>query len=72
MEIMIDITNHLLLTLFRVGLSGTAHGLEVAKKVSLSKICYTFPILMKLGTVIPYLRKIQKLHISRDTPLDLC
>ena len=38
----------------------------------LPKICYTFPILMKLGTVIPYLRKIQKLHIARDTALDLC
>ena len=53
-------------------ITGTAHGREVAKKVSLSKICYTFPILMKLGTVIPYLRKIQKLHISRDKPIDLC
>ena len=25
--------------------------------------------MMKLGTVIPYLRKIQKIYESRDTPL---
>ena len=38
------------------------------KKVSLSKICHTYLTLMKLGTVIPYLKKIQKTHKSRDTP----
>ena len=30
------------------------------KKVPLPKICYTYPTKMKLGTVIPYLKKIQK------------
>ena len=40
------------------------------QRVPLSKICQTYPTLMKLGTVIPYLRKIQKVHKSRDTPLE--
>ena len=30
------------------------------KKASLPKICHTYPTMMKLGTVIPYLKKIQK------------
>ena len=33
------------------------------------KICLTYPTMMKLGTVIPYLKKIQKIYESRDTPL---
>ena len=33
------------------------------------KICHTCPTRIKLGTVIPYLRKIQKICKSRDTPL---
>ena len=39
------------------------------QKDPLSKICYAYPIMMKLGTVIPYLKKIQKRYESRDTPL---
>ena len=31
-----------------------------AKKAPLPKICHTYPKMMKLGTAIPYLRKIQK------------
>ena len=34
----------------------------------LSKICHTYSTLMKLATVIPYLKKIQKIYKSRDTP----
>ena len=30
--------------------------------LSLPKICLTYPTMMKLGTVIPYLKKIQKLY----------
>ena len=31
------------------------------------------PAMMKLGTlIIPYLKKIQKLYESRDTPLEFC
>ena len=33
----------------------------------LPKICHKYPTMMKLGTVIPYLKKIQKIYESRDT-----
>ena len=56
------------LTLFRVGFFGAAHGWG-DKKASLPKICHTYPAMMKLGTVIPDSKKIQKLYESRDTLL---
>ena len=31
------------------------------QKGPLPKICLTYPTMMKLGTVIPYLKKIQKI-----------
>ena len=40
------------------------------KRSLLLKICHTYPTMMKLGTVIPYLKKIQKTHKSHDTPLE--
>ena len=46
------------LTLFRMGFSGAAHGWGGAKRLPLPKICHTCPTMMKLGTVIPYLKKI--------------
>ena len=33
-----------------------------------SKICHTYPTIMKLGSVIPYLKKIQITYKSPDTP----
>ena len=39
-------------------------------KDPLPKICHTYPTMMKLGTVIPYLKKIQKIYESHDTPLE--
>ena len=42
------------------------------KKTPLPKICHTYPTMMKLGTVIPYLKKFQKLYESRDKPLEFC
>ena len=39
-----------------------------SKKALLTKICSTYPIMMKLDTIVPYLKKIQKLSESRDTP----
>ena len=39
------------------------------KKAPLPKICHRYPKMMKLGTVAPYLKKIQKIYESRDTPL---
>ena len=38
----------------------------------LPKICHTHPAMMKLGTVILYLRKTEKIYKSRDTPLEFC
>ena len=43
---------------------------ESKKALPLPKICHTYPTMMKLGTVIPYLKKIQKIYESRDTPLE--
>ena len=50
-----------------MGIFGAAHGW--GGPFWLPKICYTFLAMMKLGTVIPYLKKIQKIYESRDTPL---
>ena len=36
----------------------------------LYKICLTYPSNMKLGTVLPYLKKIHRRCQSRDTPLE--
>ena len=41
-------------------------------KAPLPKICHTYSTIMKLGIVIPYLKKIQKIYESRDTPLEFC
>ena len=40
------------------------------QKDPLPKICHTYPTMMKLCTVIHYLKKIQKVYDSRDTPLE--
>ena len=58
---------------FRMDLFLAAHRSEVGKKVPIPKICRTCPTMMKLGTIIIYLKKIQNLYKSRDvTPLDFC
>ena len=38
------------------------------KNGTLPKICHSYPSMMKLGTVVPYLKKIQNIYESRDTP----
>ena len=38
----------------------------------LPKICHTYPTMMKLGSNIPYPKKIQSTYESRDTPLEFC
>ena len=43
-----------------------------AKKAPLPKICHAYPTMIKVGTVIPYLKKIQKIYESCDTPLEFC
>ena len=59
-----------MLTLFRMGLFGDAHGCVGggAKRLSLLKICHTNLTMKKLGTVIPCLKKIQKVFESCNTP----
>ena len=47
-------------------------GMGGDKKVPLPKICHTYPTVMKLRTVIPYVMKIQKKYESRDTPPHFC
>ena len=62
------------LTLFRMGFFGAAHGWgePFSPPSLLPKICFTYPAMMKLGTFIPYLRKIQKMYKSHDTSLEFC
>ena len=60
------------LTLFRMGFFRTAHGWRGAKRPPLPKIWPTYPAMMKLGTVIPYPNKIQKIYESRGTILEFC
>ena len=36
------------------------------------KICHTYPTIMKLGTVITYLNRIQNICESHDTPFEFC
>ena len=42
------------------------------KRAPLPKICHTYSTMMKLGTVIPYLKKIQKTCKSSDTSHKFC
>ena len=56
-----------------MGFFGAAHGRGGgAKSHPLPKICHTYPAMMKLCTVIPYLKKIQKRNESPDTPFEFC
>ena len=54
-----------------MGIFGAAHGWG-RQKGPFPKICHTYPIIMKLGTVIPYLKAIEKIYESRDTPPEFC
>ena len=58
-------------TLFRMGLFGVGHGWVGPKRPYFLK-SVTNPAIMKLGTVIHYLKKIKKISESRDTLLDFC
>ena len=49
-----------------MGLFGAVHGWG-AKSLPSSKICHTYPTMMKLGVVISYLKGIQKVYESRET-----
>ena len=60
------------LSLFRIDFFVSFHGWGGAKRPSLPKICRTYPTMMRHGTVIPYLKKFQKLYESPDTPFEFC
>ena len=61
------------LTLFRMDCFGASHGFGGGgKKAPLPKICHTYPTMMKLEKVKPYLKKFQALYESRETPLEFC
>ena len=47
-------------------------GKKGVTKMSHPKISHTYPTMMKLGTLITYIKKIQKIYKSRDTPLEFC
>ena len=57
-----------------MGFFRAAYGLGggVVSLAPLPKIRQTYPTMMKLGTVIPCLRKIQKMYKSRDASLEFC
>ena len=57
-----------------MGFFGAAHrrGGGEAKSPPLHKICHTYPTMMKLGTVMPFLKKVQKIYESHDAPLEFC
>ena len=57
---------------FQDGLFWGCSRMGMGEKVPLPKICHTYRTMMKHGTVIPYLKKIQKMYESRDTHPEFC
>ena len=57
---------------FRMAIFRAVHEWVGVKKAPLPNICHTYPAVLKLDTVILYLRKIQEVYESRDTPLEFC
>ena len=59
-----------------MGIFGAAHrwrgGEGVEQKEPLPKICHTYPTVMKLGKVLPYLKKIRKIYESSGTLHEFC
>ena len=55
-----------------MGFFGDAHGYGGSEKAPLPKICHTYSTMMKRGTVVAYLKKIQKTYELRDTTLEFC
>ena len=52
-----------------MGLFGAAHGWGEAKTSPSLKSCHTYPTIMKLGTVIPHIKEIQKYMNHVTQPL---
>ena len=56
-----------------IDLFGATHGWGGgSKKAPFPKICHTYPTVMKLSTVKPYLKKIQIICESRYATLEFC
>ena len=56
-----------------MGIFGAAHRWKGQKgPPSVPKTCDTYPTTMKIGTVISYLRIIQKIFELQDKPLEFC
>ena len=63
-------TQHLVHFVFSVTYSGWAFsGCSRMGTGSLPKVYYTYPTIVKVGTVPPHLKNTQKMYESRDTPL---
>ena len=62
----------MILALFRMNLHEAAPERNEAPTPPPPKICYTYPTMMKPGTLIPYLKNVQKLYKSRDKFLKFC
>ena len=60
------------LTLFRMALFGTANRWGGGQNSPFPKTCHTYPTKIKLGIIIPYLKKTQNIYESRNTPLEFC
>ena len=56
------------LTLFKMGIFRDDSGW--GGPFCLPKICHRYATIIKLGAVIPYLRKMSNIYESRDTPLE--
>ena len=70
-DISLPIRLFISLTPSRMGFFGLfTDGGRGVKKAPLSKTCHIYSTMMKLGTVIPYPKKIQKIYESRSTPLE--
>ena len=66
--------HHFNLTLFRMGYFEAAPGgrkCNLPPPPHLPKSCHTYPIMMKLGTIISKFKKIQKIYKSGDTRLEI-
>ena len=50
----------------------TLSRMDIFEAAPIFDICHRYHTMMKLGTVIPYLKKTQKIYESRDTPPELC
>ena len=66
-----SLTNIFSVNHIQVGSFQDCSRIEV-QKCPRPKICHTYPTMMKLSTVIPYLTKIQNKYKSRDTPIKIC